>query len=119
MDESYKAPFYHEDLLTYKRKMDGLINQVIKKDEREGTDTYFLLNRILRAKRGDLIKKYGPEAATYALFHTLGGSTTNIGQQIKETDFPAEDSVATFIDELVRRYKKGENLEGPGLRIIK
>jgi len=49
----------------------------------------------------DLEKKY-PDARNYRIFHEFIGSSENIPTQIRE-DFPGEDSIELFIDNLTNQ----------------
>ncbi len=53
--------------------------------------------------KGSLLAKY-PDATAYAFFHILGGSTLdNTFRAIEHEDFPGNDSVELFIDNLMNQ----------------
>ncbi|MEK7128118.1 MAG: hypothetical protein AAB933_00955 [Patescibacteria group bacterium] len=57
--------------------------------------------------RNRLIEKYGrPTVETYAMWHFFGGSTISPDREKKilYDDFPGDDSVTKFVEDLEKRY---------------
>ncbi len=53
----------------------------------------------------DMLRQKYPDAESYAMFHVLGGSTPGGNNPVKYDDFPDDDSVEKFVNDLVERYK--------------
>ncbi len=76
-------------------------NRYIEEADPDFVDSIFM--EIFPELQTNLLAKY-PKATSYAFFHILGGSTINnsIGT-IEHEDFPGEDSVELFIDNLMNQ----------------
>ncbi len=63
-------------------------------------EIFDIQNKIAKYAK-DLEEKY-PDARKHRIFHVLIGSSENCSDMIKE-DFPGEDSVESFIDNLLNQ----------------
>lgn len=95
MDKEPK--FYSNESLSQKYR--DKLNQIAL----DKGDQYLMdLFDIIRAKSDDLRGKYGDDVYKYSLYHVLIGSTMNPDFGVIGDDFPGDDSVALFIDELAK-----------------
>jgi hypothetical protein len=97
MDESFKqTPDRNQEV---KNKIINLYKTLPKEKIREVYDAI--------AAHGNKIRSKYPECQRYEIFHALAGSTMDStakpGYYIKE-DFPGEDSIEEFVNNLVTKY---------------
>jgi len=100
--ESSPKPVYNFEK---DRKLRDLLGEtqhkVILRDNDGFEETQKLQDELIK-KVTELKDKY-PDAYRYSMFHILGGST--MAAPALHEDFPGDDSVEKFLNDLVKRYE--------------
>jgi hypothetical protein len=92
---------YNEGLLQeYKDRLGKIIDEV-------SDNNLSILHDKIREKSDNLLAKYGREVHKYSFYHALASSTMDADWEIIADDFPGDDSVAKFIDELAKSEALG------------
>jgi len=99
MDKEPKFQLNEGLLEEYKNKLWILVNKFVSENRADEITN-------LLAKKGDELKGRYSNAESYMLWHVISGSSFD-HSIIRETDFPGEDSVALFIDELANSETLG------------
>lgn len=97
MENIPNQPINLERYYAFKAKFDNYISSA----DPDFVDEIFL--EIFPQQQASLLARY-PDATSYAFFHILGGSTFNDSiRAIEHEDFPGNDSVELFIDNLMNQ----------------
>ncbi len=93
MDKEPKFNFNEELLQEYKGKLWTLVDKFVSDGRADEI-------AVLLANKGKELKNLYPHVENYVFWHVLAGSTIFDNAMIHTEDFPGNDSVALFIDEL-------------------
>ncbi len=98
------APEYNHEKVEKFRKVYGeILHKLIARSGDDFTEIENLQTDLVQKVR-DLESKY-PNAVRYGMFHIMGGSTIPENLPALYDDFPGDDSVEKFLNDLAKKYE--------------